>query len=379
MTRRLILLLALLLAGTAFSGENLPEARFRGPLTYDFGVTNVKWEAATPEYSYVTFDLHWSFSWRAKWTEPAKTSATGKDMELENWDAAWVFVKVLPEKDSEKAQERNHWLHATLDQSPANHVMPAGATNSVKFSDDGACGMGLFICRDAIGHGTNDWKGIKLRWNHAADKVDPAKAGVKVLALAMVYVPEGAFKVGTGKPSGVYQTFADGPDMPSVHNMHNVRSKDQEFGGLTDGSWRGGNSIPCLIDAEWNGPAKEGTRARRVGNAPGEIWGTHTFWEVNLGCIAVGPGGVLPDEYPTGYESFYCMKYELTQGQYADYLRLLPPDVAAMRAILGNVAHYHGGAGAEKAKLDLGATGVSLNLSSMPAAPSTLQPTFRNG
>ncbi|MBM4165279.1 MAG: hypothetical protein FJ222_12695, partial [Lentisphaerae bacterium] len=39
-------------------------ARFRGPPTYDFGVTNVTWEAATPEYSFVTFDLSWSYSWR---------------------------------------------------------------------------------------------------------------------------------------------------------------------------------------------------------------------------------------------------------------------------------------------------------------------------
>ena len=86
-----------------------------------------KWEAATPEYSLVTFDLYWSYSWRAKWTEPANTSCTGKDLEVENWDAAWVFVKFLPEKDSKEAQERNHWQHATLDRDSAKHVMPAGA------------------------------------------------------------------------------------------------------------------------------------------------------------------------------------------------------------------------------------------------------------
>ena len=69
---------------------NDPAARFHGAPTYDFGVTNVKWEAATPEYSFVTFDLSWSFSWRAKWTEPAETSITHKPIEVENWDAAWV-------------------------------------------------------------------------------------------------------------------------------------------------------------------------------------------------------------------------------------------------------------------------------------------------
>lgn len=80
----------ILLAGRpAGAVDNDPAARFRGALTYDFGVTNVRWEAATPEYSYVVFDLSWSFSWRAKWTEPAATSATGKDMSVgRNSDSA---------------------------------------------------------------------------------------------------------------------------------------------------------------------------------------------------------------------------------------------------------------------------------------------------
>ena len=207
----------------AGEGDNVPEARFRGPATYDFGVTNVKWEAGTEDYSWVTFDLSWSFSWRAKWVEPAKTSATGKDMEVENWDAAWVFVKFLPEKDSEEAKERNHWLHATLDADSSHHVMPAGATNTVKLSDDSARGMGVFIHRDAIGHGVNDWKGIKLRWVHppslgssgvtSGANFDPAKAAVAVHAIAMVYVPEGPFRAGVAAKSG-YSPFSDGPDVP---------------------------------------------------------------------------------------------------------------------------------------------------------------------
>jgi formylglycine-generating enzyme required for sulfatase activity len=347
--------LALLLAGAlpvfALAGND-PAARFRGAPTYDFGVTNVKWEAATPEYSYVTFDLSWSFSWRAKWTESAKTSATGKDMEVENWDAAWVFVKFLPEKESDEAKERNHWLHATLDKDPASHMMPTGATNSVKLSDDGTRGMGVFIHRDAVGNGRNDWKGIKLRWNHGANKVDPAKAAVNVHALAMVYVPAGPFKVGSGSPSGIYAKFADGPDMPVVNVMGNHRSQDMEFGGLTDGSWRGGNSIPFLLDAEWSGPSKEGTRARRLGIAPGELWATHTYYEVNLSWVGVA--GPLPDEYPTGYDPFYCMKYELTQGQYVDFLNSLPPDVAAERAFVGNEVSSDAGMHTAKAKINLG-------------------------
>ena len=67
--------------GLGAGGVNDPAARFHGAPTYDFGVTNVQWEAATPEYSFVTLDLSWSFSWRAKWTEPADKNVTGKPLE----------------------------------------------------------------------------------------------------------------------------------------------------------------------------------------------------------------------------------------------------------------------------------------------------------
>ena len=306
-------------------GANDPEARFRGPPTYDFGVTNVRWEAATPEYSYVTFDLSWSFSWRAKWTEPADKNVTGKPLEVENWDAAWVFVKFLPEKDSRESIERNHWRHATLDTDASHHVMPAGATNAVGLSADGTRGLGVFIYRDRIGHGVNDWKGVKLRWDHGMDKVDPAEAAVKVHAIAMVYVPEGPFKVGCGCATKM-EKWLDGPAVP-VSMM-----KTYPTGCLTDGSWRGGPVIPFLVDAEWNGPAAEGSRARRIESRAGRLWGTLTFTERMMASSSVGSPGALNDEYPTGYEAFYFMKYPLTQGQYADFLNSLPPDVAAGRA-----------------------------------------------
>ena len=318
-----------LAAGVLAAGDNDPAARFRGPLTYAFGVTNVKWEAATPEYSYVIFDLHWSYSWRAKWTEPAKMSATGQDMEVENWDAAWVFVKFLADKDSTEARERNYWLHASLDKDSANHVMPAGATNSVKLSDDGSRGLGVFIYRDAAGSGVNDWKGLKLRWNHPA-KVDPAKAGVRVFALPMVYVPRGPFKVGSGSKSA-FTKFGDGPTFPMTR-----QDAGDEGGSLCDGSWRGGPVIPFLVDEEWSGPAAEGSRARRIGRTAGELWSTLTYPEVGGGLSSLGSPGVLGDGYPTGYEPFYCMKYHLTQGQYVEYLNALPPDVAAGRAFLSD-------------------------------------------
>ncbi|HUS47678.1 MAG TPA: hypothetical protein VM098_06140, partial [Phycisphaerae bacterium] len=313
---------------------NDPDARFRGAPTYDLAVTNVRWEAATKEHSYVTFDLSWSFSWKAKWTEPAERNVTGRPLEIENWDAAWVFVKFLPEKDSRVSIERNHWRHATLDTDASHHVMPAKAANTVGLTEDGKRGLGLFIYRDAIGHGANDFRGIKLRWLHGADKVYPLKAAVKVHTIAMVYVPESPFKVGSGAESGIGK-FPDGPDRP-VTRYDGEQTANAETGSLADGSWRGGPVVPFLVDEEWNRPVSEGARARRFGPVAGWLWGTYTFTERMPGGSTVGGLGTLNDDFPTGYDAFYCMKYDLTQGQYADFLNSLPPDVAASRAYVSS-------------------------------------------
>ena len=43
--------MALLLGAAGARAANDPAAWFRGAPTYDLAVTNVKWDAATPEYS----------------------------------------------------------------------------------------------------------------------------------------------------------------------------------------------------------------------------------------------------------------------------------------------------------------------------------------
>jgi len=321
--------------GLAARGDdNDPQARFRGAPTYDLAVTNVKWEVVNKDYTEVTFDLFWSHSWRTAWEEPAESNVTAKPLRFENWDAAWVFVKFLPEKDSREIIERNHWQHATLDTDARHHRMPAGAMNTVGPSADGSRGLGVYIYRDAIGYGTNDFKGVKLRWLHAGDsstplpsaelgagKFDPARAALKVHAVAMVYVPEGPFDEG-GYHGRVIPWYLDGPTVPMV------------FGGpgvIVDGSRHGGPLIPFQVDAEWNAPAAQGSRARRIGPFPGQLWGTLCYAERMAWGASVGPAGVLNDDFPTGYDAFYCMKYPLTQGQYVDFLNSLPPDVAAAR------------------------------------------------
>jgi len=147
-------------------------------------------------------------------------------------------------------------------------------------------GVGVFIYRDTTGSpGSNNWSGVKLKWEYALDGVTiGADVEIQVHAIEMVYVPEGAFKVGTGADES--------------------------------GSFKNGTLLdPFLVDATWSGPVVEGTDARRIGNVDGQLWGTSSS-----GDSTIGPAGALHDNYPTGYSAFYCMKYEITQGQYAAFL-----------------------------------------------------------
>ncbi|MDP6353628.1 MAG: SUMF1/EgtB/PvdO family nonheme iron enzyme [Planctomycetota bacterium] len=316
----------------------------------NLAITNVKLEAGRANHSLVSFDISWSGSWRRKWTEPAGKSPTGKARELENWDAAWVFVKILPEKDSKKSKERNHWQHATLAIDNGDHTAPEGATLDVGLTDDGAKGTGLFIYRDEIGEGDVAYNKVQVRWLHDADKIDPAKAAVKVHGLAMVYVPGGPFKVGPDITLPI-DKFADGPKRPIIGGplvgpADNTQSEwlVSAFGEFVDGGWLGGPMIPFLVDEEWNGPVAEGPRARRIGPKPGLLWGNLVYDYHNRGLSngwgTMGPVGEgyppasLHNDYPTGYEAFYRLKYSLTQGEYAAFLNSLPPDVAAGRAFV---------------------------------------------
>jgi len=91
----------------------------------------------------VQFDITWTDSWQASWTESG-TRWT-------NWDAAWVFVKYRRKGDA-------GWSHATLSAKDADHSAPKGAEINVGLT--GKKGMGVFLYRAAEGKGTFACKGV---------------------------------------------------------------------------------------------------------------------------------------------------------------------------------------------------------------------------
>lgn len=265
------------------------DARFHGgpAATNVIRIANVRRTDAVEGQSELRFDLFWGNTWRAKWTEPAARNVTGKDLPVESWSAAWVFAKYLTASD----KASNLWRHATLDTDPANHQAPAGAALQVG-STEGR-GTGAFIYRASPGHGPFDLRDVRLRWLSGADGVtNPAAAEIRVFALEMVYVPQGPFQLGSG---------------------------GTEDGSFTDGSWTDGPATPFLVDANWNGSLAEGTNARRLGAAPGRLWGVSDY-----GRNSIGSEGAVLNRYPTGYEAFYCMRYEVTREQFTAFLNTIP-------------------------------------------------------
>lgn len=214
-------------------------------------------------YTFVKFDLKWENSWRTN-VDPG------------NWDAAWIFVKyrVFGEE----------WKHAYLNDS--GHFIPVGTSietgllnPKVFFNINTNPGMGAFVYRSSDGNGTFEPSGIQLRWNYGSNGVnDNALLEIKVFAVEMVYIVEGSFYLGDGFSSC---TFYASPNISSPYQVTN-------------------DSVQI-----------------NIGTATGDLY---------YNDFSSGAGdqlGPIPAAFPKGFNAFYCMKYEITQMQYVDFLNLL--------------------------------------------------------
>lgn len=205
----------------------------------------------TDHYTMVQFDISWDNGWR----------------DFINWDAAWVFVKYQGSDGL--------WRPARLGLNDPDHTAPAGAViNAANFFD--AYAPGVFIYRDANGIGANNWSNIQLRWNYGENGVnDGDLVSVKVFAIEMVYVPQGAFDLGDGSGGVTILHFYDA----GIGNLQPFRVNSQD--AITVNSTGVGNLWPGITS------------------------------------------GTSDSAFPTGYDAFYCMKYEITQEQYVEFLNTL--------------------------------------------------------
>jgi formylglycine-generating enzyme required for sulfatase activity len=182
------------------------------------------------------------------------------------------------------------WEHATLSSDPTQHSLGSftiGGANATGAFTGVPDGTGVFVHLGQDGSGNIAASNVQLRWRYGANGlVDSNVVDLKVFAVEMVYVPQGSFYVGSG---------------------------GEEPGSLTNGVWLSGKTVPFRVNSE---------EELGIEKVNGKLWGT---------SASIGPVGTLPASFPKGFDAFYCMKYEMTQKQYVDFLNTLTYEQQSLR------------------------------------------------
>ena len=223
-------------------------------------ITNVSIVNGGPGAIQVKFDLTWENSWRTV-VGPA------------NYDGVWVFFKYK--------QPGGDWVHLNLTGN--NNVIPAGFD---VFQNNGTNKTGAMIYREPtnLGVGNVSVTGIQL----GAISTLPYNIDVRGFAVEMVFVPA---------PSGARPVFGDGNGTTeSLNALH-----------YTNNTATNNSVLPMLCDA--NG--FDDTELETDGIY---VYSNDTIQTTN-------PIGVL-EPFPT-MKALWCMKYEISQAGYRDFLNTL--------------------------------------------------------
>ncbi len=208
----------------------------------------------------------------------------------QNWDAAWIFARV---------QDGATWKPLILRPEPTSSTVREGPVPKVQVAEDG---MGAWIYRSTAAPTTsNDWQ-VRIQYDEALHSAGE-KTPLRTYGIEMVHVPSGPFYAGDGVSKGRLGS-PEGASAQVTRKgtlLHSNEERSKYTGGVLESSGvfvYGGDGI-------------------RVENGK----------------------GFRNEAFPTGFESFYIMKYELTQGQYAEFLNTLTPKQAQARN-LARVAGY---------------------------------------
>ena len=215
-----------------------------------------------------TADIQFDISWSNSWN--LSWSDDGGLTTVTNWDAAWVFLKFKTASGT--------WRHGLL--STSGHTPTTGALIDIGSNGSGT-NVGVFIRRSTQGSGPFQSQGMRLRWDFAQSSLGgTTDVDISVHAIEMVYIPSGPFALGSGGSEGGH--FYKHPTSSNPYYVTNE------------------NAIAVS-------------------------------WTV-AGCLHVDTDShTLPAAYPKGYAAFYCMKYEISQGQYASFLNHLESGEADAR------------------------------------------------
>lgn len=178
-------------------------------------------------------------------------------------DAVWCFVKYK--------KNNSNWQHLLLDSESGNHSL-SNTDLEIEGQEDKT---GIMLVSQINGMAQAQ---ITLK---LAQKIENGSFELQVFGIEMVHIPEAAFFIGDSVASqnafrqGVFtqDTLAVLPfEIQSENEIELGIKQDELYGSLDD---------------DWSAKAN------------------------------------IPGQYPKGFAAFYSMKYEITQGQYVDFLNSL--------------------------------------------------------
>jgi formylglycine-generating enzyme required for sulfatase activity len=191
------------------------------------------------------------------------------------------------------------WQHASLNNT--GHTVPSGASLDVGLVDTSASfnistnpGVGVFIYRSADGTGTFSKTGFSLSWKYTQDGVGVNDTIVlRVYAIEMVYAPAGAFFAGDYGPGFDYHFFKQGQ---SDNDPWYIGSE----GAITTANAAGTGTGLAETAAEY-----------------------YYISDAYSSDDATGAAFTIPAGFPKGYQAYYMMKGEISQGQWIAFFNTL--------------------------------------------------------
>ncbi len=240
----------------------------------DFKVGSINTASNTISFS---FDVSQENSWR----------------NTTNYDAIWMFIKYSTDGGAS-------WSHASMSGSgttPTGFSAPSNFAIVVP-SDE----AGFFLQRTDLSSGNISAEDVTVVWDYAQDGLSDATAQAantinKIFGIEMVYVQQGSFYAGDGSSSSDYR-FKQG-------------SADDE---------------PWYIASE---------NAITTTNT-----GSDGYYYQNTGASGENANGavfIIPSSFPKGYQGFYLMKYELSEGQWISFFNTLSNAEKSSRDVTSSV------------------------------------------
>ena len=234
----------------------------------------------------VKFTLIWDHSWRLDQDDPGP----------KNWDAAWVFIKF-------RTLPGDNWRHGYIKQAgsemPSHAEFKIGNSIGVVGGVNTTVGVGAFIYRKEPGSGVIIFTDCELYWDFSQNGLTGGEqVEVCVLATEMVYIPQGAFSLGDQTSQNHFRR------QPAAYGGIPYPVTTAATPAFVSNSVYNNNSYPTARDAlQSSGVAAGGTA---------DDFPTANTYNTSYTSVPAG--------YPRGFTSFYCMKYEITQGEYLQFL-----------------------------------------------------------